>query len=197
MLREASKFLGLDLLTGRGKKALDIGRAQGYVVEQLQQLGYESYGIDISPIVTSSRSRCLLIQASWLNAPFRGGSFDLITSFEVLEHLPTLIDVIVALQETFRLLKSNGVFVATTPLKHGLNAISDRIHREFHFTTLMPSHWLEVLKPFETEYHIKPFSFIPMERFPILSRFLYSFVPYPLARHVLIVCKKGGEVLCA
>jgi 2-polyprenyl-3-methyl-5-hydroxy-6-metoxy-1,4-benzoquinol methylase len=187
MLREASKLLRLNLLRGRGKRALDMGCAQGYVVEQLRQLGYESYGIDISPIITSFRGH--LLRASCLNVPFRERSFDLVTSFEVLEHLSTE-DVTIALRETLRVLKGNGVFVATTPLKHCLNALSDKIHRELHFTTLAPSSWLELLKPFEIECLIKPFSFIPMGRFPVLGRFLYSFVPYPLARHALIVCRK-------
>jgi SAM-dependent methyltransferase len=189
MLKEASKLLKLNLFKGRGRRALDIGCAQGYVVEQLRQLGYESYGIDISPIVTSFRGRHLL-RASCLNMPFREKSFDLITSFEVLEHLPTTEDVIVTLRETFRALKDGGVFVATTPLKHGVNAMSDKVHHELHLTTLTPSSWLELLKPLKAEYHIRPFSFIPMTRFPVLGKFLHSFMPYPLARHALIICRK-------
>lgn len=47
VLRFASKLAKLDLLNGRGKKALDVGCGSGYGLLTLKLLGYDVYGFDI------------------------------------------------------------------------------------------------------------------------------------------------------
>src|SRR5665647_3833976 len=48
VLRWASKTMDEDLLNGNGRRALDVGCAYGYTSRVLADLGYETFGVDIS-----------------------------------------------------------------------------------------------------------------------------------------------------
>ena len=167
-----------------GGRALDIGCAHGYVVEVLAQLGYESYGVDISPIITKG-GEGFLLRASWLNLPFPPESFSLVTSFEVIEHLPNLEAAYQAVKEAFRILKPGGIFVFTTPLNHPLNKLSDKIHREHHNLLWNIEAWRVFLQHFTQTFHLNSFLFLPLARFPVKGRFHWVRLPPPLARHLM------------
>ena len=177
------------LLNGKGKRALDIGCAQGYVVEALRGRGYESYGLDISPIL-SGRLGFSAFQASWTHLPFQDEAFDLVTSFEVAEHLPSEEALIQALREAFRVLKVGGSLIITTPALNPLNLLSDRLHREEHYVLRTAGWWKQTLTRFTGRVHIKTFNFIPMVRFPVRGRFLSAYAPRPLARHLAVFAAK-------
>jgi 2-polyprenyl-3-methyl-5-hydroxy-6-metoxy-1,4-benzoquinol methylase len=90
-LRIASELLGeKSLLEGRGKKALDIGCGKGYGLLALRLLGYEAYGFDINPdnIMYAKKLgfKDVLVYNLENGIPFHK-KFDLITCFEVLEHV--------------------------------------------------------------------------------------------------------------
>lgn len=73
----------------RPRRVLDAGCAKGFLVEALWERGVQAYGIDVSEYAISEvrkdvRAYCR--QAS-LASPIEG-RFDLITCFEVLEHIP-------------------------------------------------------------------------------------------------------------
>ncbi len=92
VLRWGSKGTSEDLLSGKGKKALDVGCAYGFTTRILVGLGYESCGVDISTYGTKQgknvgNSQFVVCDAQ-TNMPFKAESFDLVTCFDVLEHLP-------------------------------------------------------------------------------------------------------------
>ena len=96
-------------------KILDIGCAFGYVLKFFDDLGFETYGIDISDYaidqlkgITKAKTIVSDIQAGTL---FDEDLFDLVTTFEVFEHLERPID---ALKEIHRILKPNGLLVLAT-----------------------------------------------------------------------------------
>lgn len=69
---------------------LDVGCAAGYFVELMQQHGFDSYGTDVSEFIINQSSP--YIRHKLHNAPFHAtnykkGSFDLITMFDIIEHL--------------------------------------------------------------------------------------------------------------
>jgi 2-polyprenyl-3-methyl-5-hydroxy-6-metoxy-1,4-benzoquinol methylase len=102
-----------------GKTVLDFGSGEGYGVSILAHHGAASVsGIDISPVAVEHARKKYLLQsidfvcADCLRAPFTDKYFDLITSFEVIEHLTDHAGYI---GEVCRLLKEDGTLIISTP----------------------------------------------------------------------------------
>lgn len=103
-----------------GKLVLDIGSGAGYGVVELAHHGRMVTGIDLAQeAITYSRANYPLanvhfLQASATRLPFGNGCFDLITAFEVIEHLA---DWSTLLAEARRVLARDGLFLVSTPNK--------------------------------------------------------------------------------
>jgi 2-polyprenyl-3-methyl-5-hydroxy-6-metoxy-1,4-benzoquinol methylase len=89
ILKLASELLGLNLLNGCGKRALDVGCGSGNGLLALKLLGYEVYGFDVDG-EKLRKARELGFNALQYDAevgvPFNE-DFNLVTCFSVLEHL--------------------------------------------------------------------------------------------------------------
>ena len=115
-LKWGAKVSNSDLLNGQGKTALDVGCAYGYGVDVLKTLGYDACGVDISRY--SSKKAKEFFSAEFLacdvqkGLPFRENAFDLITCFEVIEHLA---HPLWAIKNMFASCK--GMIICTTPNK--------------------------------------------------------------------------------
>jgi SAM-dependent methyltransferase len=122
-----NKNLILDLL-GRNEEAkvLDIGCGGGGFTRQVaDKLGTEhAFGIEIVPqaAVTASRVNNInvVIATAEKPLPFRSGSFDLVVSNQVLEHLSNTDNLI---KEAYRVLKIDGVCIVSTPNLASLHSI--------------------------------------------------------------------------
>jgi ubiquinone/menaquinone biosynthesis C-methylase UbiE len=105
------------LATGR---VLDIGCGTGYGTAELAQHAESATGIDISiEAIDYARAHYPLLNTNFLEAPatsipLQDASFDLITAFEVIEHLDNWRDL---LTEARRLLRPNGTLLVSTPNK--------------------------------------------------------------------------------
>jgi SAM-dependent methyltransferase len=105
--------------------ALDIGAGDGAFLEQLVNLGFhEVIGVEPSdaPIAAASPSTRKLIR----HGIFRGGefqdeTFDLVTCFQIMEHVP---DPLLMTRDIFALLRSGGMFFAVV---HNSRALSARL----------------------------------------------------------------------
>jgi len=96
---------------------LDIGAGTGHFVRSASLAGWDVTGIEPSSTareIANSKGRCLVFDEEALGA-FSEGSFDVITLWHVLEHLPSPLESI----EVFKkLLKPNGrIFVAVPNYK--------------------------------------------------------------------------------
>ena len=81
----------LGLLKGKGKIAADIGSAHGYVVDLLSKLGYFACGCELSKFFIRSYAKNNaenIIECDAQVLPFEQKRIDLITAFELIEHLP-------------------------------------------------------------------------------------------------------------
>lgn len=98
-------------------KLLDIGCGSGMFLEQMQELGWDAYGVEpdrnAAVIAKQTLAATEKIFAGPLEeAGFNNGQFDAITMAHVIEHLP---DPVMILKECRRILQPNGRLVVTTP----------------------------------------------------------------------------------
>lgn len=137
----------------RTGKLLDIGSAEGALLKWTEKRGYESYGMDISDFAIKEishrkLSRTQLSVANINFLPFIDNSFDIITCFDVLEHLE---NPIIAIKEINRCLKEQGLFVMSTPniYSNGLKWKADNWHgnrNPTHLSLLSPERWIALIE---------------------------------------------------
>jgi SAM-dependent methyltransferase len=103
-----------------GARVLDIGCGTGYGTAELAQQAQTVTGIDVSDdALAYAREHYPIPNAKFFAAsatavPFSSASFDLITAFEVIEHLDNWHDLLI---EARRLLHPNGTLLVSTPNK--------------------------------------------------------------------------------
>ncbi len=117
-LREANETVAFshDLHEDRdfsGRRVLDVGCGNGYVLSKYAQEGAEAYGMDLTGAAVSLSARRFELRGlrghfSVGNAeslPYKEGTFDCVCSMGVLHHTPSPAK---AVDELFRVLKSGG-----------------------------------------------------------------------------------------
>jgi 2-polyprenyl-3-methyl-5-hydroxy-6-metoxy-1,4-benzoquinol methylase len=142
VLQWASKGMHEDLLNGQGKKVLDVGCACGFTTRILAGLGYDTCGVDISGYGTKQGK--ILVAGQFVvcdaqtNMPFTTETFDLVTCFDVLEHLPFPEKAIVNM---FNVCK--GTIVCTTPNRKVEKPIRKLMsdYDETHVSVKTPLQW--------------------------------------------------------
>ena len=101
-------------------RALEIACGSGYGAKALSQVAQSVTAIDIAADAVRAAAQhysapnISYAQASASALPFRSQSFDLITAFEVIEHLEDWPNLI---QEAARVLKAGGTLLVSTPNK--------------------------------------------------------------------------------
>lgn len=114
-LREARERAGLITQRfGRPGRLLDVGCSTGMFLRAAREQGWEVHGLDVSPgAIAHARATGLDASVGTLElAEFPPGSFDAVTLFDCLEHMLEPID---ALRSAWRLLKTDGLLIVTTP----------------------------------------------------------------------------------
>jgi ubiquinone/menaquinone biosynthesis C-methylase UbiE len=99
----------------RGKRVLDVGCGNGYVLSRCARHGARTFGIDLTQAaVELSRKRFALaglkgdfVQADAERLPFRDGMFERVVSVGVLHHIPSIE---LAIAEIHRVLTPGGSF---------------------------------------------------------------------------------------
>jgi SAM-dependent methyltransferase len=95
-------------------RLLDVGCAFGYTLAVARERGWEVTGVEAAAAVRERTARELgvRVEPDLLAAHFPAGSFDAVTLWDVIEHLP---DPRAALLEVARLLAPGGVCSVVTP----------------------------------------------------------------------------------
>ena len=142
VVKWASRVSGRDFLRGTGKKALDVGCAYGFASAVLSSLGYETFGVDVSKWgvrqakVVSDGSFVVCDAQALL--PFKAERFDLVTCFDVLEHLRFPEMAIRNMLES-----SKDALICTTPNRNVEKPVR-KIMRDFdetHVSAKSSSEW--------------------------------------------------------
>lgn len=143
VLRWATKTLDQPLLNGQGKRALDVGCAFGYTTQTLSGLGYETLGVDVS--MWGARQAKMgggefLVCDAQAALPFQADAYDLVTCFDVLEHLPHPEEALAGMFEVCR-----GTLVCTTPNRKVEKPVRRLMgdYDETHISTKTQADWHE------------------------------------------------------
>lgn len=104
---------------------LDIGCGKGFLVEAFEKQDLKACGIDVSKYALLGSKATTLILGSAESLPFKDDSFDLITCFEVIEHLEKPEKFV---KEVKRILTPNGFLYLTTPSHRNQIARRDPTH---------------------------------------------------------------------
>ncbi|MFW6118468.1 MAG: class I SAM-dependent methyltransferase [Chloroflexota bacterium] len=114
-LRTAKSQVRLIQKYASGTSLLDIGCAQGFFLFSASKAGYTTKGIEISQDAAAYAIKefGLDVEAKpFEEMRFSESSFDVVTLWQVLEHVPYPLMV---LKEVYRILKPGGLVVASTP----------------------------------------------------------------------------------
>ena len=93
---------------------LDIGCAVGFFLETAQERGWKAQGLELSRFAYryAKRRKLQVINKTLEQARFREGTFDAVSIFDVIEHLPNPKGT---LKEINRVLRKGGIIAVTTP----------------------------------------------------------------------------------
>jgi 2-polyprenyl-3-methyl-5-hydroxy-6-metoxy-1,4-benzoquinol methylase len=96
------------------RQVLDIGCATGVFLEVMRERGWQTRGVELSEFGTmrSKKKGFDVFQGDLISAPFERASFDLITLWDVIEHIP---NPLIMLKTCYQLLKPDGYLILSTP----------------------------------------------------------------------------------
>ena len=117
-------------------RIFDFGCGSGYLVGELQRRGFNAWGMDfekeaIDYGINSGVNNLALGTGDKINHP--DASFDLVTAFDVLEHIDNEKPVV---DELARILKPGGKMIITVPAYMWLWGVQDEVSHHFRRYTL-------------------------------------------------------------
>jgi len=123
------KEMNLYKHTGR---ILDIGCGIGSFIYAAEKIGWQAYGVDIGPAISVAKEHNLSVFKGRLeDASFPENYFDVISMFDVIEHISDLN----SLMETIRKnLRNNGLLIIKTP---NLRCLTARLLKQ-NWSALQP-----------------------------------------------------------
>jgi 2-polyprenyl-3-methyl-5-hydroxy-6-metoxy-1,4-benzoquinol methylase len=96
-------------------RSLDVGSAAGFCMAAARELGFEAHGLEISETIASHARERFEFDTIHIgplqNAPYPEGHFDLITMWDVVEHV---VDPVALLVKGRELLRPGGLLVIET-----------------------------------------------------------------------------------
>lgn len=166
-------FAARQLAPGAARQALDAGSGQGYGTAFLADCGVRALGVDVLlDQLTTARASFVrpglaFAGMNLLQLGLAGGTCDLVSSFQVIEHIPE-DQQIVYLREIARVLAPSGVFCVST-LNRAVNMKSAKTY------TPNPEHthefiWPELLALLRRAFRrVEPYSLLPTGRHRLMQ----------------------------
>ncbi len=130
---------------GALSRVLDLGSGSGHGTAFLQRAGAGAIGLDrVAPDAASRGGGARFVRGDVVQAPFRSGSFELVVSFQVIEHLEEPRDY---LDGIARILSRGGSALLTTPNRltsDGVNPYHVHEYVADELAALLRRHFAEV-----------------------------------------------------
>jgi len=128
----------IDRFFAPGKKLLDVGCGAGFFLKIAGETGWNAEGIEISKVASEYAKNVVNVnvyRSKLEDIKFSTESFDLVTMLDIIEHLT---DPLRTLEETYRILKSQGIVIVSTPDVRSLS----RMFLGKHWAILSPAEHL-------------------------------------------------------
>ncbi len=124
-----------------GRRVLDIACGTGYGIGLLRSKASFVTGVDIDPEAAKSAiaecgENAGVLLGNGIGLPFGDGAFDIVTSFETLEHLHERRRFIV---ELHRVLQPGGTMILSTPNANYSQPVNGKPTNPFHVFEYTPS----------------------------------------------------------
>ena len=155
--------------------SLNVGAATGTTSDMLMEFG-EVMSIEYDEECcrfTQGFLQTPIIQGSILELPFEDNQYDLVTAFDVIEHVE---DHRKAVEELWRVCKPGGHIAITVPAFQFLWGPHDEINH--HFRRYTHSQLLQLLEPLKGKViystYYNSFLFFPIAAFRLLVKFLHT-----------------------
>jgi SAM-dependent methyltransferase len=137
-----------------GRRVLDVACGAGFGLELLEQAGARALGVDYAAgaLAEARRSQpaSRLVRTDAARLPFRSQSFDLVVSFETIEHVT---DARALVHEIRRVLKTGGCLVLSTP-NRGFGPPERHTANPFHTREFTASEVRDLLSETFDEVHL-------------------------------------------
>lgn len=136
---------------------LDVGCGVGLFLAVAKQRGWEVYGTEYSEkAVSICEEKGISMKLGKLDASaFRGKQFDIVTSFEVIEHINNPNE---ELTEINKLLRKGGLFYCTTPNFNSLG----RYYTGAHYNIISYPEHLSYYTPYSINFLARKHGFKPL-----------------------------------
>lgn len=120
----------------KSNRILDVGCGEGFFLEEAKKMGWEVYGTEYSAsAVDLCKKKNINVNCGALNSSWYPESyFDIVTSFEVIEHINNPIEFTTIIN---KILRSGGLAYITTP---NFNALSRYILKDKYNIIEYPEH---------------------------------------------------------
>ena len=195
-LRFAWKYIA------RSDSVLDVGCGDGFITNLLSEYCKHVVGVDSSRTGISLASSLVdiskadFVLGSVNNLPFKESAFDVITLFEVIEHIPVKL-VKKALMDIKRVLKKDGILIVTTPnprnfsnIIFGRKIVSKKHEKEYRQAEL-----LQLLSDFQKievsgiYFPLPPLTLLYKSRYRFLWQVLFPLAGlFPKLARFIIYC---------
>ncbi len=187
----------------RGKRVLDAACGEGYGSALIAESARSVHGVDCAEdaikhasLTHAIQSKCQFQMASVSSLPFQDGAFDVVISFETIEHISQQ-DQVLCISEFKRVLAADGILIISTPNREIYRKIYSH-DNHFHLHELDLDGFRDLLSPFI----IFELYWQSIMAFPAIWRtgeesysFLGSLQPSPLDEVFMIaVCGKDATI---
>jgi ubiquinone/menaquinone biosynthesis C-methylase UbiE len=163
-----------------GKFVLDAACGTGYGTAILAQSAYRAIGIDISKETVSycnqhnQKDNTHFVNMDCTNLAFPKESFDLVVSFETLEHLKKIKRFV---KELHRVLKPNGQLIISTPNRDIYALYNKNRKNEYHTCEFDENGFRELMEPHFKIEKIYGQRFFAKKDIPLLAPYTSNEIP--------------------